>query len=185
MAGLNRFYYPTKFKSRSEALANGVKCFFISYQKKDKESAEKVADYIQNTGIDVYIDLYDKDLKISHQSNNPKEVTKAICNGINNSSHMIVIVSPNTMNSSWVPFEIGYGYDKTELRVLCLKGIGRGSLPEYVKIVPIIRDIYDLNGLIETYSGDLKETLIKKSLMKSYNDSYNPLSKIMDSLITD
>ena len=33
---------------------------------------------------------------------------------------MLVIVSPTTMKSNWVPFEIGFGYDKTELSVLTL-----------------------------------------------------------------
>lgn len=185
MAGLNRFYYSTKYNSRSEAVANGVKCFFISYQKKDAEEASKVAEYLQNAGIDIYFDAYDRDLRIYRQSNNPKEVTNSICAGINNSSHMIVIVSSNTMHSTWVPFEIGYGYDKTELRVLCLKGIPKRSLPDYIKIVPLIRDIYDLNLLIEKFTGNIQETLIRKSLMKSYNDSYNPLSNIMDSIITE
>src|SRR5690242_18221248 len=118
---LNRFYYPVKYKRREEFLASKVTCVFISYQQKDKAEARKVADYLQNAGIDVYLDVYDKELRIHHQSNNPKKVTEAICSGINNSSHMLVVISPNTVQSSWVPFEIGYGFDKTDLGVLCLK----------------------------------------------------------------
>jgi len=185
MAGLNRYNYPVKYKSRTEAITSGVKCFFISYQKKDRDSANKVAEYLQNAGIDIYFDAYDSDLRIHRQSNNPKEVTKSICNGINNSSHMIVIVSQYTMNSSWVPFEVGYGFDKTELRVLCLKGIPKGGLPEYIRIAPIIRDLYDLNILVEKFTGNLKETLIKKSFIKSFDDSNNPLFNVMDKIIVD
>lgn len=185
MAGLNRFYYPTKYQSRSQVVSLGIKCVFLSHQKRDKEEAKKIADYLQSAGIDVYFDEYDKDLRISHQSGNPKGVTKAICNGINNSSHMLVLVSQNTLYSTWVPFEIGYGYDKTELGVLCLKGIPKGALPEYIRTTPIIRDIYDLNNLISTISGKPKDLLLETKLMSDYQSTTNPLYGVMDGLITD
>lgn len=182
---LNRFYYPTKYKSRQEVVALGVKCVFIAHQNKDKDQARKVADYLQNAGIDVYFDEYDSELRIHHQSNNPKKVTEAICNGINNSSHMLVIVSPNTINSAWVPFEIGYGFEKTDLGVLCLKGIPKGSLPEYIRTAPIIRDIYDLNNLITRLTGRKTEILLETKMMSDYGSYTNPLSNVMDGLIND
>lgn len=183
MAGLNRFYYPIKYQSRNQIIALGVKCIFISYQKEDKDSAIKVADYLLSIGIDVYLDRYDSELKIHHQNNNPRAVTNAICNGINNSSHMLSIVSPNTLHSTWVPFEIGYGYDKTELSVLCLKGIPKGMLPEYVRTAKVIRDIYDLNLLIKDFTGQTREFL-----EKTYSGNFslsNSISSVMDSLISD
>ena len=184
MAALNRFYYPTKYQSRNQALALGIKCIFISYQKMDKDQATKVAEYLQNAGIDVYFDEYDKELRIYYQGKNPKKVTESICNGINNSSHMLVVVSPNTINSSWVPFEIGYGYDKTDLAVLCLKGIPKGALPEYIRTAPIIRDIYDLNGKISAITGKPKNILIENRLMSDFN-SNNPLYSVMDTMVSD
>jgi hypothetical protein len=185
MAGLNRIYYPQKYPSRAEVVAHGIKCIFISHQRKDKEEAKKVADYIQNAGIDIYFDEYDKDLKVHHQSGDPKGITKAICNGINNSSHMMVVVSPNTVYSTWVPFEIGYGYDKTDLSVLCLKGIPKGGLPEYVRTALIVRDIYDLNRYIKDISGGKASNLIDSISLSDFSSSYNPLLNVMDILIQD
>ncbi|MFN8323969.1 MAG: toll/interleukin-1 receptor domain-containing protein [Chitinophagales bacterium] len=185
MAALNRFYYPTKYSSRSQVVALGVKCVFLSYQKNDLDAAVKVAEYLQNANIDVYFDRYDSDLKHHHQNGNPKEVTKAICNGINNSSHMLALVSPGTMYSTWVPFEIGFGYDKTDLSVLCLKGIPKGKLPEYVRAAPIVRDIYDLNLFVERLTGRKKELLFETKNLSDHSSYYNPLSNVMDSLITD
>ena len=182
---LNRYYYPTKYDSRSQAISLGVKCMFISHQQKDKESAKKIADYLMEAGIDVYFDSYDNDLKVHHQSNNAKAVTDAIRKGINNSSHMLVLVSPNTLYSTWVPFEIGYGFDKTDLYILCLKGIQKGGLPEYVKTAKIIRDIYDLNNLTSNISGIGKETLLKSNRMVDYNSYTNPLYNVMDGLINE
>lgn len=182
---INRYFYPTKYQSRAEVVALGIKCVFISYQKQDINAAAKVADYLSNADIDIYFDRYDSDLRIQHQVGNPKEVTKAICNGINNSSHMLVIVSPNTMISTWVPFEIGYGFDKTELRVLCLKGISKGSLPEYIRTVPIVRDIYDLNGYISSLTDKSQELLLKSFSMSEHRSPSNPLVGVMDDIISD
>lgn len=185
MAAINRINYFFKQSSRKDFLALGIKCVFISHQKRDAQDAKKVADYLQNAGIEVYFDEYDSDLRIHYQGGSAAGVTNAICTGINNSSHMLVVVSPNTMLSGWVPFEIGYGYEKTELGVLCLKGIPKGKLPEYVRVVPIIRDIYDLNNLIERLSGKTKEMLFEANLMSDYGNRLNPLSNIMDTIISD
>jgi len=185
MSAINRFYQPTKMQSRAQLLSLGIKCIFISHQKNDVGDARKVAEYFQRAGIEVYFDEYDGDLRIQYELGNPKEVTQAIMRGINNSSHMVVLVSPNTLYSSWVPFEIGYGYDKTELRVLCLRGIPKGKLPEYIRTVPIIRDIWDLNSMIEGLSGKRKEVLLESKMMSEFNSFNNPLYGIMDSLISD
>lgn len=181
---VNRYYWPTKYESRDKILSLGVTCVFISHQKRDRVEAKKVADYLISAGVDVYFDEYDGNLKIQHQNDNPKAVTLSICNGINNSSHMIVVVSKNTVSSSWVPFEIGYGYDKTDLFVLTLKGIPKGSLPEYLRSSNIIRDIYDLNSRISEFTKTKKEILLESGTIKGYNDYLNPLTDVMDSLIS-
>jgi hypothetical protein len=185
MSGLNRFYYPIKYKSRDEAVSLGVTCVFISHQKNDKIEAKKIAEYLIQADIDVYFDEYDTDLKIQLQNNNPKGVAQAICNGINNSSHMLVLISPNSLISTWVPFEIGFGYDKTDLGVLTLKGIPKGSLPEYARSAKIIRDIWDLNHYISTLSRKTNDFLIETKKLSHYSSSSNPLLTVMDSIISD
>lgn len=182
---LNRYHNVTKYESRNKILSSGIECIFISHQQRDKDAAKKIADYLLGAGIDVYFDAYDGDLKIHHQSNNAKAVTDSIRKGINNSSHMLVLVSPNTLYSTWVPFEIGYGYDKTDLFVLCLKGIPKGGLPEYVRSATIIRDIYDLNNLVSRISKIDKEILLETKMMSDYGSPTNPLSSVMDTLIND
>ncbi|MBC9911038.1 toll/interleukin-1 receptor domain-containing protein [Chitinophaga varians] len=181
---LNRFYLPHS-KTRQEFLAQNIKCIFISHQQKDKDHAQIIADYLMSAGLDVYFDKYDSDLRIHHQSGNPKKVTEAICSGINNSSHMLVLVSPNTLSSTWVPFEIGYGFDKIELLVLCLKGIEKGSLPEYIRSAPIIRDIWDLNNKVSFWGDKSLEQLTKANVIPEYSSLQNPLRHVMDSLIID
>lgn len=181
---LNRYYYTTQINNKAEHFAKNVKCVFISYQSADREAAKKVADYILGAGLDVYFDQYDGDLRISNQSNSPKKLVDSLCKGINNSSHMMVVVSNTTMQSRWVPFEIGFGYEKTSLYCLCLKGIPKGGLPEYLQTTKIIRDIYDLNSTIASLSGKSSDLLKSNNQIFDYT-SINPLYTVMDTLITD
>ena len=51
---LNRFY----LTENSIAQRSGL-CIFISHQKRDGDTAKKIADYFITSGIDVYFDEYD------------------------------------------------------------------------------------------------------------------------------
>jgi len=184
MLGKNWYYSSTKYENRDFFIRDNIKCVFISYQNSDQAAATKVANYLLSIGINVYFDKYDGDLKRENQKSSPSKVTESLCKGINNSSHMLVIVSPTTVISKWVPFEIGYGYDKTELYVLCLKGIPKGTLPEYIRTAKIIRDLWDLNLKVKSMVDDNNQPILESQLF-SYSSSANPLRDIMDDLIVD
>ena len=69
---------------------------FISHQKKDSDVARKIADYLEDAGIDTYFDQYDNTIDRA----NPESFVQAIRYGIENSSHMLVVFSPNRLNVS-------------------------------------------------------------------------------------
>jgi hypothetical protein len=164
-------------KSRSDFI-----CVFISHQKADKEISRKIADYLMAIGINVYFDEYDQDLRLANQARNPKAVTQAILKGIQKSTHMLCVVSPNTLDSKWVPFEVGFGYDKTQLGILLLKGVRKEQLPEYIMTAPlIIPDIWDLNKFIEAVSSK-GVVLENRILIKNYGDLTHPLANYMESI---
>lgn len=71
-------------------------CIFISHQKADRVSAKKIADFLISKGIDVYFDEYDQSIDRS----NPDKLTAAIQRGIDFSKYMLVIISPDTLNSN-------------------------------------------------------------------------------------
>lgn len=178
MSGLNRFY----LKDDNQVLLRkkyGIKCVFISHQKDDASVCRKIADYLINAGIDVYFDEYDSDLKVSRQTTNPQRVVDAIKKGINKSSHMLCVFSPNTLYSKWVPWEIGYGYDKTNLSALTLKGITDSQLPEYLKTVPIIRGTKTLNEYISTIEGKPLYRMFSDSLLTEHTEAH-PLDNYLD-----
>ncbi|MFY0255927.1 toll/interleukin-1 receptor domain-containing protein [Chitinophaga sp. 30R24] len=180
----NRYYQPINVSNKAQYFINNSKCVFISYQSQDREAAKKIADYILAAGIDVYFDQYDGDLRIANQSKNPKALVESLCKGVNSSSHMLAVVSPNTLQSRWVPFEIGFGYDKTEVITLCLKGIPVGSLPEYLRTKTVIRDVYDLNRRLSDFAGQSFQAMKVFNRLKD-EDYTNPLLSVMDGLIAD
>lgn len=161
-----------------------IKCVFLSHQKRDTVYAKKIADFLISNEIDVYFDEYDEDLKDINQSSHPEKVTSAILKGINQSSHMLVVVSPNTLYSNWVPFEIGYGFDKTDLGILTLKGIEKEKLPSYLKTAKLIRDIYDINKFVEKLTKKAESELQKAFVFESFNSRTHPLSSVMDQIIS-
>jgi len=179
--GTNYFYYINERYGKNEPIPVRSKPrVFISHQKKDAEMASVVAEYLLNAGIDIYFDQND----ISINRSDPQSVVTAIKRGIENSSHMLVLFSPNTFGSMWVPWEIGYAYNSpVTLGVLRVKGVAKDQLPEYLKVVKLVSDIWDLNQLISHITNIKTEQLLAEDRIRKYYDSANPLNRYMDSIL--
>lgn len=157
----------------------GQKCIFLSHQKNDAAVCKHIANYLMKSGVDVYFDEYDSDLKIYRQENRPEGVVDSIKKGIQNSTHMLCVVSPNTLFSKWVPWEVGYGYDKLSLSVLTLKGIKDEQLTEYLQTVPIIRGTKSLNEYLSSIAGEYKTKMFDS--MRLINECQaHPLDNYLD-----
>ncbi len=182
MAGLNLAKAIYSEATRSARKQAGIKCVFLSHQKADRDICRKIADYLMAANINVYFDEDDNDLKDALQTQNPHLVTAAICKGIRNSTHMLCVVSPNTITSRWVPFEVGYGYDQTYLGVLTLKGIPESSLPDYIKTAKVIvRGTKSLNEFIATtLVGSSLNLMERNNLIKAHSMVSHPLDSYLD-----
>jgi len=179
MAGINRAAKDFRMFSASRK-SKRVECVFLSYQQKDKDVCRKIADYLTKADIDVYFDEDDADLKYYRQTKRPQGVVDSIRKGINNSNHMLVVVSPNTIYSKWVPWEVGYGYDKTDLGVLTLKGIKDEDLPDYLKTTIIIRGTKSLNNYLAKITNNIQSIMESIDLIKSFSASTHPLDSYLD-----
>lgn len=179
MIGINRALPPNKFKSTMQ-LDLKKKCVFISHQKADTEYCKEIANYLINAGVDVYFDEFDSDLKFYRQTNNPTGVVTSIKKGIEMSSHMLCVISNNTLYSKWVPWEIGYGNEKTIQGAITIKGITSNELPDYLKTVHLVRGIKSLNNLITQITGQTEYLLESQSRINNYSSFYHPLSSILE-----
>ena len=120
---------------------------FISHKKEDETKALEIHSYLEQKGVDSYIDVLDPN--ISYEN-----VTERIIEQLRNATHLIVVFSEHTKGSMWVPFELGVAYERNN-------GIGiylwpdnaylSIQLPEYLYEFPIMETQDDLDKYIELY----------------------------------
>ena len=161
------------------ATPSGKFCIFISYHRADEKEAERIAQYLLEAGVDIYFDKYDKTLDQLVEEGNADKVTKRIQEGITYSSHMLCIVSTTTVESYWVPFEVGYGYEQRPLVILTLKGITDAQLPHYMKTTKVIRGTKTLNEFISHILGMRENDLIAQGAIKKHTLAH-PLDSVLD-----
>jgi hypothetical protein len=153
---------------------------FISHKKEDTDACRPIADYILQSGSDVFFDVYDETLSDLVTEGNPDKVTARIQEGIDYSTHMLCVVSPQTVHSYWVPFEVGYGYSKVQLGVLTLKGIEDTALPDYMRTVNVVRGTKSLNEFIVNLLGRSEATLLQERVIKSNSQLNHPLDGVLE-----
>jgi hypothetical protein len=127
-------------------------CVFISHKKEDADFARHLSDYVMERGINVYFD--ENDPILTKENKSPDEVVSAIKNGLEKSTHMIIVLSKKTLESNWVPWEVGFASAKEkEYRLLRLNDVF-GEIPEFYKIAKILNDYDDL----DKYLASMKKT---------------------------
>jgi FOG: Ankyrin repeat len=106
---------------------------FISYSHVDRAVAGSIAEILKQLAIEYFLDTKDV--------NWGDEITQKVKGGLEESSYVVIIISPASLKSQWVPFETGYA-------------LGRGAhiLPflthPSLEVPSYIRDLH--------YKGDLE-----------------------------
>ena len=118
-------------------------CIFISHKKEDEDAAIEIGEFLTNiAGLNIYLDTKDFELKEAVSIENDRKIVDSIKKGLNNSTHLLCLISDKTKLSWWVPFEIGFAENKNvEISVLKLKGVD--DLPSFLKIKNTINTIDD------------------------------------------
>lgn len=180
MVRRGRNYFSLSQSEQRMFSASTNKRVFVSHKKEDRDMAKKVADYIMDAGIDVYFDEYDTTIN----RNDPKSVVSAIKKGMLLSTHMVVVFTNKTLSSAWVPWEIGYGdATKTEICILKMNDIEKDRLPEYMQIVKVLFDIYDLNQFLARVRETTIDDLINEGAIRNYNSVYNKLKDSVEPFV--
>ncbi len=154
--GVNILYESRQYFSSSDKKP----VVFLSHKSEDKDYVEKVGQYLMNSGIDIYLDKYDPSLQRATKESDAKKVTECIHKGIKNSDYILCITSEKTIESWWVPYEIGYGKNANKkITTLIRKDIS--YIPDFLKIEKIIKNISGINDFIKeittSHSIPLKE----------------------------
>ncbi len=120
---------------------------FISYKKEDEGIARQIDSTLKSHHIETYLDILDPSLI------DKTYITKKILNGLHRCSHLLAIISTITSESWWVPFEIGVATEGDK-RIITYSTISIASLPDYLKIWPIISQMAQIGMFARRYNND-------------------------------
>ena len=162
MSGINR----ALFEHRHLAKANKP-CIFLSHISVDKSSATAIGTYITKHGnIDIYLDVNDSDLQNAVRRGDPASITQFIEQGLSNSTHIMCLVSADTVGSWWVPYELGFAKNAGKhLSTLKLKG--EIILPAYLQISEIIPGTDTLNNYLTRVQQGLGKAAAVRTLTET------------------
>ena len=111
MAGINRALirgYGRIIYENKVVQNNSKVCVFISHKSSDMDAAEAVARYLMLNNIDVYLDKKDSDLQKKTKEKDAQGIVDSIEKALKCSTHILILVSDQTKESWWVPYEVGY-----------------------------------------------------------------------------
>lgn len=165
MPGINRALYENRVLAKAAAALNRP-CIFLSHISVDKSTVRAIGEYITQRGdIDIYLDAEDRDLQEAVRNGDPHGITAFIERGLSSSTHIMCIISNNTANSWWVPYELGFGKHMGKpLSSLRLKDV---SLPAYLEISEIIRGTESLNHYLTRVRRGLSKSASVTNLTES------------------
>lgn len=108
---------------------------FISYSHEDAKIVQDLTGLLDHIGVDYFLDVKD----INWGAHIPAKVRGALAD----SSALIVVFSPASLKSQWVPYEIGYA---NALGVMILPFLTHPSLdiPLYTKELNFVSDLDDV-----------------------------------------
>jgi hypothetical protein len=147
---------------------------FISHSTKDNESAQKVFYRLQYThDIACYIDDMDKELE---KNRGKSSLTPLLVDRLRKCDTLLAIVTENTKESWWVPFEIGAAREMPKIITSYTSlpepssFIWKEALPEYLLEWPRLRSDND----IDTFAREYKK---KQSLLIEKTHGYGNFSQ--------
>jgi hypothetical protein len=132
------------------------KCVFISHKYEDKVAARRIGKFIMNDlDLDIYLDENDEDLQKAIENEDDKSITLAINKGIEESTHLLCVISDSTKFSWWVPYEIEYAKKHgTDIATLRLKGTPK--IPSFLTIENSLNNFRELSDYYKKFTSSYK-----------------------------
>lgn len=140
---------------------------FISYRHTDRAQAMVINDRLVRANIKTYLDVLDTESQLTD------DITAVITRNITDCTHLLAVVSQETAQSWWVPFEIGEATISN--RRICSFQIGQNALPLYLDKWPKLSGDADISFFIDAYR---EETLSSRSTgLESFSEAIRSVYK--------
>lgn len=130
---LNNYYFEKKASYQSFDV-------FLSHSSKDKDILPSVINFLSKYNVNVYIDKSDDELPKKPSS----ETGDVIKSRIQEAKKFIVLVSQNSKDSKWIPWELGIADEKKKIENVallpCIQSTSLSDWPEqeYLGLYPRI-----------------------------------------------
>ncbi len=140
---------------------------FISHRRLDKDKAQEVARALEASQVDYYFDENDVELQLADEQGDHLKVVQCIENGLAVCSHLLGMITENTKDSWWVPYEIGSATGRGQD---CAHLVDRevAQLPSCIKAARILANREELREWLPSEtaktasaSGSITERLIR------------------------
>lgn len=141
---------------------------FISYSNVDQKEADKISRMLSKLGVDFFLDRKDIDLG--------DPINKKIQEALNDCSMILIIISPASLKSQWVPYEIGQAkaLNKTILPYFLHPSL---DVPSYLQGIHYKTKLNDLKKFFKHLIKDSqtdKDTIVKE--FKEDNGQFDQLT---------
>jgi hypothetical protein len=117
---------------------------FISHSSKDKWAARRIAKDVEELGHEVFLD--EKDIVTGDA------IDTSIRNNLKKSDHFLLLLSPASLNSSWVLVELGGAIALEKRIVPILLYVGANEVPQVINL-KLARDINDIDKYYDELGG--------------------------------
>ena len=114
---------------------------FISYSHVDKDFVKSLVKLLDKHKVPYFLDSKD----ITWGSSISEEIRQAF----NNAEYLIVVISPASLKSSWVPFEIGLARGKNA-KILPILTHPSLELPSYLSDIKYLTSLNEVNLFLGT-----------------------------------
>jgi len=118
----------------------------LSHSLEDKKETLRIAQHLTQSGVVNYVELFDPTVQTTDG------ITAKLKDRIQQSTHLMIIVSNFTEKLWWVPFELGAG-SEVDKRI-CSYQKSSSQVPEFIKKWPVLRNQRGLDAFIRCYKQD-------------------------------
>ncbi len=144
-------------------------CVFVSHKHQDVELASTLGQILIRHGLDIWLDVDDPQVQALAAGGDDLALAEEIERGLIHCSHLLAVITPLTVESWWVPFEIGQARARgVALALLHANGLreevplppgltltlhGATPQPAYFEMGQQLHDIRALRGWLSSVSG--------------------------------
>lgn len=109
-------------------------CVFISRKDIDTPAALEIGNHImEDLGFDIYLDVYDGSLQTADKEGDLDGIVAAIQKGISYASHLLCVISEQSNDSWWMPYEIGFA-QAYDIKTASIIVKNTEYLPTYLRV---------------------------------------------------